>query len=341
MFQGVGEKQMNIEEARQLVAERMDAISTQRPIGSSPADLILARAVELYEGRSLRSRDLVAAAKRLASNLLGDIPDAVIELSPRSVSPAPRQVVVNVFEPRVVVGEGLVQIAAENNAVALTASGIHSTRGILPGRTGAHLFERIAERGGSVTSFAQIMLRLSRLWPTLLLMRARQRQAGRGVPPSAIVTPFDDGLLFGAVEKVVGMPPMGMTAAVVDRMGTRNRILRDWYAEGGEKVWVDTKTFVGASQLSSSQVELRNRLEDFCKAYPDVIADCDWKWRVGLGQADEAVEMIARAFRLKPVPDARREEAYDALEAIAVGDLWLAEVERNLANQRRKRKSGK
>jgi hypothetical protein len=71
-----------------------------------------------------------------------------------------------------------------------------------------------------------------------------------------------------------------------------------------------------------------------------VIAEADWRWRIGLGQEDVSVDALADAFRIRAPSEARRQEAYDALEALVASDLWLAEAGRNSSNQKRKRRPG-
>lgn len=328
-------------DASTFVRQRIDAITAARPVGSAPADAVIDRALELYERGGLTPQRLRPAIARLESKLRADIPDLVIHRPPKSASQSPSRAVLLVCEPRVIDMGRRMLVSAESHAVVLTTTAVHATRGVLPGWASPHLFERIDQRLGRAESLTATLLALSCLWPTLLVMRARQRLKGVGVPPSAIVTPFAGGLLFGAIEKVEGMPPQGMTATIVDGIARRTRSLRDWYADDrGNRLFVETKTFVAADRLSLSQLELHGRLKAFTDEFADVVAEADWRWRIGYGQRDEAVDAIASAFRIRPVGDGRREEAYDLLEQLVESDLWLDEVARNAANQNRKRRPG-
>lgn len=322
-----------------FVRQRLRAIVAARPVGSAPADAIIDRALDLYSRGVLKRRDLQPAIARLESRLRQDIPDLVVERAPRPVSPTPNRAALIVCEPRVVdCGGGRIIVTAESHAIVLTPTEVHTIRGILPGWASPHLFERMNERLGYTGSLTGKLLALSRLWPTLLLMRGRQRLNGEGVPPTAIVTPFAGGLLFGAVEKVEGIPSGGMTATVVDKYGLRCRQLHDWYADRGNRLFVETKTFVAACRLSPRQRELHDKLEAFTRQYADVLAEADWRWRIGYGQPDVTVDAVATAFRICALDEGRREAACDALQAVVASDLWFAEVAQNKANQNHKRK---
>lgn len=320
---------------RLTVEERLRVIAEARTFSTRSGDDVLRRALDLYSGRQVVGGDLRKMVATLESGLRAIMPEVVIFRAPKSVSTTPRQVGLLACQPRVIDAGGRFIVSAESHGVVLTTSKVSVVSGFLPGWTGPHLFERVHERLARDFSITAVLLSLSRLWPTLLLMRARQRLAQRGSPLHAIVTPFEGGLLFASIEKVSGMPPTGMVVTEVDTSGARQRILRDWYADQGSRVWVGTKTFVGSEQLSLRQQELRDRLEAFATEYDDVIADADWRWRIGLGQADESVELIGLAFRLSVCPLSRREDAYDVLEAIVSSDLWMKEVAKSVANQSR------
>jgi len=167
-------------------------------------------------------------------------------------------------------------------------------------------------------------------------MRGQQRLAGRGVPVTAIITPFANGLFFSSVEKLAGLPASGPLCAIVNDSGTQQRRLRDYYRNGPERISVMTKTFVDSGKLSFSQCNLRDRLSSFMAEFADVIADHDWRWKIGLGETDEIVSEFARAFRIKVVADERKSHAYAALEEIVASEEWQQEELRNRNNQQQR-----
>lgn len=321
---------------KRQVTDRLDRVRASWSGTPNPFDRVLDHAAGFYIAGDIDPRDLRAKIARLESILRDRMPDLVVQRARRSASITPRHVALIVSEPVIVDMHGHSFVSVESHAVVLMADSLHYVSGLLPGSTTPHLFEQMVKRGGTLTSLTEVLLGMSRLWPTLLQMRMRQRLRGQGVPPRAIVTPYGDGLLFAAVEKVSGMPGSGTTAVTVVRGGGVNhRDLTDWYARDGERVNVETKTFVGAAQLKPKQIEVRDRLRDFEREYQDVIADGDWRWRIGLGQPDAAVTAVAAAYMLVTPPLERRESAFDALEAIVESACWIDEAIKNEANQRR------
>ena len=164
-------------------------------------------------------------------------------------------------------------------------------------------------------------------------MRGQQRLAGRGAPITAIITPFANGLFFSSIEKTEGLPPSGPLRAIVDANGTHKRKLRDYYRDGPARVSVMTKTFVDSGKLSASQRSLRDQLRMFIAEFGDVVADHDWRWKIGLGETDDTVNEFVRAFRIKVASEDRRSKAYAALEGIVTSKEWQQEEARNRDNQ--------
>lgn len=324
--------------SRRDVADRLAAIRSSRLATSNHLDRVLNCAAGFYVSGAIDPRDLRGTIARLESLVRAHMPDLAVHRAPRSASITPRHVALVVSEPAFIENDGFAFVGVESHAVVLRPDGLDFVSGVLPGSTTPHLFDQIVKRRGGLTSLADVLLRMSRLWPTLLSLRSRQRRMGRGVPPRAIVTPYGDGLLFAAVEKLEGMPCSGTSAVSVTRGGgVARRELRDWYAEGDVRLNVETRTFVGRSKLSVRQIEVHDRLVAFEREFEDVIAEGDWRWRIGLGQADAAVQAMAGALRLTMLTRARREAAYDVLEAIVESDAWMREAEVNEANQHRSR----
>ena len=303
-------------------------------------NLALTVALPLYADGQLKSRDPHHAARRVEAGLRALIADVVIRRSLGWRSLSGRHSVVHFCQPRVMEDRGKTTITIESASIVMGVTGFEIIEGILPGGASPHLFDRVAVRKGPRLSVTNTMLGLSLLWPTLVNMRERQRHEGRGTPQNAIVTPFGDGLLFGEITKIEGLPRLGMIVTTVNAGQRRQRALHDWYAEEatGDRLWVETKTFVGAADLKTSQVELWESLEAFARAYADVVEEGDWRWRVGFGQPDEAVEAVTKSFRLRAIDAGRRIEALDALEEIVTSDSWENEAARNRSNQKRKRK---
>lgn len=230
-------------------------------------------------------------------------------------------------------------ISAENHSVVLAEDHIVFISGLLPGGTRPHLFERVYERSGKVIAMAEVQLRLTAIWPTLMWMRAEQRMVGRGDPVTVMMTPLGDGLLFGDFQKVSNLPPAGPTVVVIDQSGQQTRTLRDFYGdESGNRLWAMTKTFVDGELLSPQQAQLRDSLSAFVRDHHEVVADNDWRWKIGLGLEDPAVVTVAKTFRLKSPPQDKRAAALAALEAIVSSDSWRLEAARSKASQEERKR---
>jgi hypothetical protein len=321
-------------QAKRFVKDRYKEIMEARPPGSRPADQVLRTAVALYDNGPLHPRDLKDAIARLEVQLRRQLPDLWILRAPKSASRTPQQVGLMVFEPRAV-SQGTDEIiSAENHSVVLTPQGIVFISGLLPGGTRPHLFQRIVERGTRHRTFAEVQMELSTIWPTLLWMRTEQRLGGRGVPLSVMLTPFANGLLFGTLVKVVDLPPAGPTVSIVTTNEPQNRTLHDFYGDAeGNRIWAMTNTFVDEHLLASDQIEVRDALKAFLAEYEDVVADNNWRWRIGLGCNDVAVAITARTFKLTVPSEARRASALAALEGIVTSPSWQAVSARSLASQ--------
>ena len=324
--------------AKRLVRDRFNEVIAARPFGSRPADKILSHAADLYRDGPIEPRALKASIARLEATIRSDLPDLVIQRAPRTASPKPKKVGLIVYETRAIVEEGQRFITAENHSVVLTERSIVFISGLLPGGSRTHLFERVFERGGRSRMLAEIQLQLSALWPTLLWMRTQQRLQGRGKPLAVMMTPFEDGLLFGSLQKVDALPAAGPTVVVVRIGGQETRTLRDFYGdEKGTRLWAMTNTFVDEALLNVDQRPLLSTLVAYVREYPDVIADNDWRWRIGLGIDDPAVHFVANTFRITTPSESRRSEALGALEEIVNSGPWQREAARSLKSQEERR----
>lgn len=322
--------------AKRAVRQRYNDVLAARPVGSRPASQILSAAVALYGDGSIPRRDLKGAIAKLEANIRRRLPDLAAVRAPRPVSLKPERVGLMIYETRAITELGDRIITAENHSVVLEEGRVIFISGLLPGGTRPHLFERVFERERQRKTMAEVLLQLSDVWPTLLWMRTEQRRHGRGAPISVMITPFADGLLFGSLDRVEGIPPAGPTVVVVDGFGQQMRQVYDFYGDNnGTRLWAMSNTFVDAALLAPDQLNLRNMLRAFVATYPDIVADNNWKWRVGLGISDPAVNTVAQTFRLTQPTEERRRGALAALEAIVASEAWRSVAANTIASQQR------
>lgn len=323
-------------QAKRALQRRYEEVLSARPPNSRPADQILRAAVDLYRDGQILRRNLKAAVAELEANIRRELPDLAIIRAPRTVSMKPHRVGMMIFEPRAITMQDDKIVTAENHTVILEERQIIFITGLLPGGTRPHLFERVMERGSRKMTMSEILLQLSDVWPTLLWMRSEQRRQGRGWPINVMLTPFADGLLFGSLEQIEGLPPAGPNVAIVTTNGTEKRQIRDFYGDThGNRLWAMTKTYVDAALLASDQLQLRDMLRSFVSTYHDVVADNNWRWRIGLGAVDPAVDLVATTFGLTTPSDERRISALSALEAIVDSAPWRSVAADTLASQTR------
>lgn len=320
---------------KRIARARYDAVLGARPVGSQPANDILGRAAALYRNGPIAPRDLSAAVKQLRLGIGRDLPDHFAVFSPRCVSAAPRITGLMVYETRAITINGDQLVSALNHTVILEPDRITFVSGLLPGGTRLHLFERLYERDIRRPTMAEVTIRLSALWPTLLWMRAEQRRHGRGVPITVAMTPLEGGLLFGQIQRLDSMPPAGPTVAVVEPFGQKTREIHDFYADStGARIWTMTNTYVDKALLGPDQRKLEASLRRFVNAYRDVVEANDWRWRFGLGTSDPAVATVARAFKITLPSDARFGAAFAALELIILSSAWQTVAAATEASQR-------
>ena len=157
--------------------------------------------------------------------------------------------------------DGRTFLGAYSYTIILKPSEAWLVTSIEPAATQPHLFQRLIERSTqAVESFAEVQEKLSDVWIALMWMRSRRVLSGRGFFPHEFMTPWEDGLLFGKVEKLVGLP-VGSTQPlvyVVNAGPAQRHYLPDFYLEGDKRVNVFTHTFVGPSELRPHQIALRD-----------------------------------------------------------------------------------
>lgn len=322
--------------AKRIVGKRYDDVIGARPPGSRPGDQMLAAAVALYDDGPIMRRDLKSLIANLESNIRRSLPDLTVIRAPRSASSQPEHVGLMVYETRAVTEHTDRIVTAENHSVVLTEARVIFISGLLPGGTRPHLFERVVERDPGRLSMSAVLLQLSAIWPTLLGMRMKQRREGRGLPVTEVITPFANGLLFGNLEKLDGLPPAGPTVVEWGWPAQQTRQAHDFYAEAnGTRLWARTNTFVDGTLLAPDQQRLRNMLQSFLSDFPDIVADNNWRWRFGFGTSDPAVAIVAKTFKISEPSQERRAAALAALEAIVATEVWKSVTARSLESRSR------
>lgn len=125
----------------------------------------------------------------------------------------------------------------------------------------------------------------------------------------------------------------------IDGLGQEERRAHDFYGDvTGDRLCVMTNTYVDDTLLAPEQRQLRKMLGRFVAEFSDVVEEGDWRWRIGLGVNDPAVQAVAQTFRLRLASDARRQAGLAALEAIVMSEPWQRVAAETLASQERRRK---
>ena len=322
--------------AKRIVKQRFEDVYQARPVNSRPADQILKAAVDLYANGPIARRDLKAAIARLEARVRQSLPDLAVTRAPRSVSQKPERVGLMIHETRAVTEGAEKVVTVENHSVILEDKRVIFISGLLPGGSRPHLFERVLERDRKKKTLAEIVLLSADIWPTLMWMRTEQRLSGRGSPIPVMMTPFANGLMFGSLEKLDAMPPAGPTVAIVDQFGQKPYQLHDFYGDAnGNRLYARTTTYVDASLLSPEQLTLRDMLQAFVRTFTDVVADNNWRWKIGLGLRDPAIVIVTKTFKLTEASADRRAEALVALESIVSSPVWQNVAAATLESQQR------
>ncbi|MFT8520606.1 hypothetical protein [Gluconobacter oxydans] len=329
-------RKLAAKKAKRMIKQRFDDVSQARPINSQPADQILKAAVDLYADGFIARCDLKAAIAKLEAIVRRNLPDVAVTRAPRTLSQKPERVGLMVHETRAIMENSEKIVTVENHSVVLEERRLIFISGLLPGGSRPHLFERVFERDRRQKTLAEIVLLSANIWPTLMWMRTEQRLAGRGSPITVMMTPFADGLMFGSLEKLVAMPPAGPNVAIVDQLGSKPYQLNDFYGDAnGSRLYAKTTTYVDAALLSLEQRTLRDMLQEFVSTFSDVVADNNWRWKIGLGLHDPAVTTITETFKLKEVSADRRAKALAALELIVCSTAWQNVAAATLESQQR------
>jgi hypothetical protein len=327
--------------AKQDVAERFEAMLSRRPGASLVADKVVRRVVEVYGDRHPTAAELASRRNVLEDILRADLPDLTVRRGFKKSLPRDgdrTSAGLMVYEPRAVERDGRTFLGAYNYAIVLKPSEASIISSIEPAVTQSHLFQRIIERSGkTIDSFADVQERLSDVWLVLLWMRSRRILSGRGFIPHEFMTPWDDGLLFGKVEKIDGLAEAAAAPLVyVARVGPPQRdYLPDFYAEEGQRVNAFTHTFVGPAELRSHQIVLRNRLSQFVSSNRKVVEHLKLTWKIAAGHDNPFTREIMQVFRFDHPTPAELSKALSEIEAIVDSDHWRMEAAFSARSQNR------
>ena len=312
-----------------------------RPGESFVANKIVERIVEIYGNRHPTSSELVSRRNSLERVLCADIPDCTVRRGlKKSLSNGGGRTAAGLmlYEPRPVQRGERTLIGAYNYTIILKPSEAWMVTSIEPAATQAHLFQRIVERSNSkLPSLAHIQERLSDVWIPLMWMRSRRVLSGRGFIPHEFMTPWDNGLLFGKVEKIDDLPAWAANPLVyIVRAGSPQRYSPpDFYSEADKRVNAFTHTFVGSAELRPHQIILRDRLRDFTFSHQKVIEYLKLSWMIAVGYNNPFTEEITRIFQLEPPTESRLSRALSDIESIVDSDFWREEAAFSARNQRR------
>src|SRR5262249_15114670 len=118
-----------------------------------------------------------------------------------------------------------------------------------------HLHERMVQRAVSnYRSLSHAQDDLSVLWPTLVELGQQRRHNGRAANVTDFVTPWGNGLVFGNLEKFTGPVELFAPTLLDFKNGLiQKRKLFDFYSQGGERLAVICRSYVGEEQLRDGQ----------------------------------------------------------------------------------------
>lgn len=315
-------------------------IQNGRSGSALPADTILKHAVETYsEGQQPFSpRELIAKRNKLISLLGSLIPDAEIQQGQlKSLSKRKAAAGLMIYEPRPFQAENRVIIGAYCHSLILKASEIWMITSIEPGGTQSHLFERLYERADSnAFSISAVQSNASNVWAPLLWVRNKRILQNQAFIPHDFMTPWRNGLLFGNFEKI-DLGEAAPLLAVVSTRGTEKSYLPDFYAEGKNRVWAFTSTFVGEAHLKPHQILIRDKLSAFVLAHKTAIDHFKDRWRVAAGSDNCYVDAITGVFNLAVPSKEQMDAALTALESIIDEPEWQEETAMSASNRARSR----
>jgi hypothetical protein len=317
--------------AKQRAAARLDVMTRQRPGSSLVVDRVMARAVEVYGDHHPSSAELLPRRKMLEELLRSDIPDVTVRHGhKKSLSKNKNRNAAGLmlYEPRPYKVDKRTLIGAYSYTVVLKPSELWLLSSIEPAMTQSHLYERIFERSGNFDiGIAEIQEQLSDIWIPLLWMRSRRVLAGRGFIPHEFMTPWNDGLFFGRVEKVQVGAAKPLVHVVTSSKGTQRYPLPDFYGDGENRISAFTNTFVDATNLKPHQITLRDRLVDFVSSHRQVINHLKLTWMVAADSENPFTHEIMDIFGFESPPAAYLDATLLEMESIVDCEEWRREAE--------------
>lgn len=297
-------------------------------------DDIIDRISDVYARGPMNPSKFRTTVARFEAALLKDIPAAIVLHADPSDTPTIPERAIMLTKPLDASSGRDRQLTVQWHSIVMRTSRWYFVSGLAPACAIPHLFDRVVERNASKVDATSICLGLTAVWPTMALVRGEQLLAGVGKPLGAIVVPFGDGLMLGKLERLDGMPATGLVAVSGNMGFIRFGHPADWYSSGKSRLNAEMKTFVEGGQLSERQIRLRDQLNAFADEHADVVADDQWRWRIGLGADDPCVAAVASAFGLVPATSMRRSAAYAHLDGIMLSKDWTDEAKSNFSKNR-------
>lgn len=207
-----------------------------------------------------------------------------------------------------------------------------------PFYTTEHIHERFLERASNQPqSLAAGQDSLSILWPTLIELGQQRRRQGRWGNVTYFLTPLDDGLVFGDMEKMemneeIADAVLPVLLDCEDGVATQHKF-SDPYSNGIERLFVCGRTFVGGDQMKEQQIRLKKALDEFIRRHAPVLECIKLSTRL----AFNADAPYGRGhFELHVVPQPTTEDfqrAFDELDQITTSDDWAAEINRSIESR--------
>ena len=211
-----------------------------------------------------------------------------------------------------------------------------------PGGVSTHLHQRIMQRSAAAfTNLAEAQDRFSDLWPTLVELGQRRREAGQRGNVSDFVSPWADGLMFGdfarfdfEAETLALKAPRLWDFDPAKGNLWKHEVI-DRYRNGPERLGYNLRTYIGPTELKAHQSELYRRLVEFRTTHGSAINHFKNVARLAVGYSRGAGEALAEMLEM-PTPKLEEiNEALAALDRLSSSDLWLAEVAKSRENRRR------
>lgn len=190
---------------------------------------------------------------------------------------------------------------------------------------------------------AQAQDDLSILWPTLLQLHQQRRSQGRRGDVGHLITPLDDGLIFGDFQRNDFDEPAIAAAAphlIEFRNGSHTeQRLRDFYSVGNERAMVMLRTYVGGDQLKDPQRRLKTKLDGYIRRHPAIIKSMMLRARLAF-DGDAFYGREHYKLYVSPSPTVSElKNAMSELEEITSSRDWSEEINRSIENQARRDRS--